>query len=108
MDLDVVPIGEVTGDRAVAFAVIGLEGVERLVGEHHPEPERVVRPVALEYGDARGRPRLLQQDREIEAGRAGADHVHLHARLHPEPPPSVRASTGIILGLRYPADKLEA
>jgi hypothetical protein len=34
--------------------------------------------------------------------------VHLHARLHPEPPRSVRASMGIILGLKYPADKLEA
>jgi hypothetical protein len=34
--------------------------------------------------------------------------VHLHARLHPEPPRSVRASMGIILGLKYSADKLEA
>ena len=51
MDLDVVPVGEVAGDRAVALAVVVLEGLERLVGEHHAEAERVVRPVALEDGE---------------------------------------------------------
>ena len=52
MDLDVVPVGEVVGDRAVALAVVVLERLQRLVGEHDAEAERVVRPVALEDGDA--------------------------------------------------------
>ena len=51
MDLDVVPIGEVADDGAVALAVVALERVERLVGEHHAEAEGVVGPVALEHGD---------------------------------------------------------
>ena len=82
MDLDVVPIGKVADDGAIALAVIALERVERLVGEHHAEAEGIVGPVALEHGDARLRPCLLHQDREIEAGRAAADHVNFHARLH--------------------------
>ena len=81
MDLDVVPVGEVADDLAIGFAVVGLEGFQRLVGEHHAEAERVVRLVALEHGDARLRPRLFHQDGEVEAGRAAADDVNVHARL---------------------------
>ena len=51
MDLDIVPIGKVTDDGAVALAVIGLEGIERLVGEDDAKAEGVVRAVALEDGD---------------------------------------------------------
>ena len=78
MDLDVVPVGEVVGDRAVALAVVFLERLERLVGEHDAEAERVVRPVALVDGELHLRPGLLRQDREIEPGRAAADHVDFH------------------------------
>src|SRR2546428_12190433 len=81
MDLDVVPVGEMALERAIGLAVVGLEIVERLVGEDHAEAEGVFRPVALEHGDVRARPRLLHQDGEVEAGRAPADDVHLHARL---------------------------
>ena len=81
VDLDVVPIGEVADDLAIGFAVVGLEGLKRLVGEHHAEAERVVGLVALEHGDARLRPRLFHQDGEVEAGRAAADDVNVHARL---------------------------
>src|SRR5262245_12066899 len=101
MDLDIVPIGEVADDGAVALAVIDLEGVEGLVGKHHAEAERVVRPVTLEHGDAGRRPCLLQQDREIEAGRAGADHMDIHARLPAEKPPKY-GRVRIILSLKYP------
>src|SRR5262249_37637224 len=82
MDLDVVPIGEVAAQRPVALAVVGLEVVQRLVGEDDAEAERVLRPVALEHGDLRSRPGLLHQDGEVQAGRAAADDVDLHARLH--------------------------
>ena len=114
MDLDVVPIGEVADDGAVALAVVGLEGVERLVGEHHAEAEGVVRPVALEHGDAGLRPRLLHQDREIEAGRAAADHVNFHAAPLTVAPMltvilrcGLAGLEGLLLGLKYLPDKLE-
>ena len=81
MDLDVVPIGEVADDRAVALGVVGLKRVEGFVGKDDAEAECVVGPVALEDGDAQVRPCLLREDREIKAGRASADHVNLHARL---------------------------
>ena len=68
-------------DRPIALAVIGLEGGERLVGKHHAEAERVVRPVALEHDDIGVRAALLHQDREIEPGGPAADHMDLHARL---------------------------
>ena len=70
-------------DRAIAFPVVRLEIVERLVGEHHAEAEGVVGPVALEHGDAGRRPRLFHQDGEIQAGRASTDDVNVHARLRP-------------------------
>src|SRR5262249_60521977 len=81
MDFDVVPIGEVADDGAIALAVVHLESVERLVGEHDAEAEGVVGPVALEHGDARLRPGFLREDREVEAGRAAADDVNLHPCL---------------------------
>src|SRR5262249_33843001 len=52
MDLDIVPISEVADDRPITLLVVSLEGVERLVREPDAEAEGVVRPVALEYGDA--------------------------------------------------------
>src|SRR5262245_23555864 len=109
MDLDVVPIGKVADDGAVALAVVGLEGVERLVREYDPEAEGIVGPVALEHGDARPRPGLLHQDREIEAGRAAADHVNLHARLYRcDGLYGHSRHSHISLSLKYSADKLEA
>src|SRR5260370_985099 len=77
-----IPEVEVADDGGIARAVIGFEGVERLVGEHDAEAEGVVRAIALEHGDAPLRPGLLHQDREVEAGRASADDVNLHLRLH--------------------------
>src|SRR5205807_2143168 len=88
VDLDVIPIGEIVDDRLVALAVVGLEVLERLVGEHYPEAEGVVRPVALVDRDALLRPGLLHQDCEVEAGRAAADHVDLHGRLARFPLPA--------------------
>src|SRR5690349_4629582 len=81
VDLDVVPISEVADDLAIGLAVVGLEGLKRLVGEHHAEAERVVRLVALEHGDARLRPCLFHQDGEVETGRASTDDVNVHTRL---------------------------
>ncbi len=116
MDLDVVPVGEVPDNRPIALAVVGLEGLEGLVGEHHSEAESVVRTVALEHGDMRRRPRLLHQRREIEAGRPPADDVNLHALLQgigPDPSPGPVTTNGgghptlIILSLKYSPDKLE-
>ena len=42
MDRDIVPIGEILRDRAIAFRIGGLEGLQRLVGKHDAEAERVV------------------------------------------------------------------
>ncbi len=48
---------------------------ERLVGEHHPEPEGVVGGVALPHGHLVGGVELLHQGGEVEAARASADHA---------------------------------
>src|SRR5262249_52214687 len=81
MDLDVIPVGEMADDGAVAFAIVALEGVERLVGEHDAEAEGIVGAIALEHDDPRLWPFALHQDREIEAGRPTADDLNFHARL---------------------------
>ena len=106
MDLDIVPIGEMADDGAIALAVERLEIVERLVGEHHAEAEGVVRPVALEHREARRRPGLLHQDREIEAGRSAADDVDFHTCLRT---PRKSRGPGITLSFEQcPGKVLEA
>ena len=86
-DLDVVPVGEVVGDRAVALPVVLLERIQRRVGEHDAEAERVVGAIALVDGDVGGRLGLLHQDREIEPRRAAAEHADAHRCLLASPPP---------------------
>jgi hypothetical protein len=83
VDGDVVPIGEILGDRPVALRVVALEGLQRLVGKHHAEAKCVVRLVALVHRDACVRSRLLHQDREIQARRAAADYLDTHDRSSP-------------------------
>ena len=50
-DLDVLPVGELAGDRLEARAVVALEGFQGLVAEHDAEAERIVGAVALVDGD---------------------------------------------------------
>ncbi len=76
VDLDVVPVDELVGDRRVALRVVALEIVERLVGEDDAEAEGVADQVPLVDGDVDERRRLLHQDREIEPGGSGADDRH--------------------------------
>ena len=107
MDFDVVPIGEVTDDGAVALTVIGFEVVERLVREDDAKTECIVRPVALEHGDARLRPCFLHQARKIEPGRASADDVDLHARF-PRTGPRLQSRQGVHIRLEInPATSLK-
>src|SRR5439155_2331459 len=78
MDLDIVPVGEVTDDGAVALPVIRLEGIQRLVREYHSETEGILRPVALENRDLCLRPRLLHQTGEIQPAWTATDDVNFH------------------------------
>ncbi len=81
VDGDVVPIGEFLRDPAVARRIVALERVERRIGEHHAEAERVVGAVALVHHDLVRGILLLHQDREIEAGRASPDDGDFHGAL---------------------------
>src|SRR5262245_10166073 len=102
MDPRVLPISQKGQHGRVALRVVHLEGIERLVGEHDAEAEGVVGAVALEHGDARLRPGLLREDREVEAGRAAADDVNLHSTPPPRTPRiDARRAAGFILGLKY-------
>jgi hypothetical protein len=49
--LDVVPVPAVLGQRLAQHRVGVVDAGQGAVGEHHPEAERVVGPVALEHGD---------------------------------------------------------
>ena len=64
-----------TDDGAVTLQIAGLEVSQRLVREDDAETECIIRPVALENGDARLRPCLLHQAGKIQPGRAAADDV---------------------------------
>ena len=78
MHRDIVPIGEFLGDAAIARRIVFLEIVERGVGKHHAEAERIVGAVALIDRDVGLRPLLLEQDRGVETGRSAADDRDLH------------------------------
>ncbi len=77
-DVDVVPIGEFVADRVVARRVVVAEMPQGLGREHHAEAERVVVPVLLVDGDLVARIARLHQQREVEPGRAAANHLDLH------------------------------
>jgi hypothetical protein len=95
LDLDVVPAREPARDLRVGLGVRGGEVAQRRVGEHHAEPERVGRTVALEdHHLVLGRA-ALDQDAEIETGRASADTGDLHRATLADPitrPPGSPAS----------------
>ena len=92
-EVDLVPVDEDVADRVVALRVVVAEIVERLVGEHDPEAERVVAPVALEDLDVPVGPGLLREQREVEPRRAAADHRDPHGGTASRPGrPGVRPS----------------
>ena len=78
---DVIPIGELLGDAAIARSIVFFEIVQRGVGKHHAEAEGVVGAVALIDRDLGLRPLLFEQDRGIETGRSSADDRDLHESL---------------------------
>jgi predicted DsbA family dithiol-disulfide isomerase len=55
MDVDVVPVVEIAGDRGVRGLIRGAEVLHRAVREHDAPAEGVVRAVALVDFDARAR-----------------------------------------------------
>ena len=79
VDVDRGPARERVGDLQVALGVGVAQRAERLLGEHDAPAERRVGCVALDDGDVMGAVGLLEQDRQVEAGRAGADDAHSHA-----------------------------
>jgi hypothetical protein len=65
MNLDVVPVHELSGDALVGVDVGLRDAGHRRVGEHHAEAKRIVGPVALDHADAMTRIGLLHQQRAV-------------------------------------------
>src|SRR5438309_5609120 len=78
---DIIPIGELLRDAAIARRIVFFEIVERRVGKHHAEAERVVGAVALIDRDLGLRPLLPKQDRGVKTGRSATDDRDLHKGL---------------------------
>ena len=79
VNVDVVPVGEVAGDALVGWRIGLGECIQSLIGEHHAEPERVVRTVALDDRDLVRRVGLLHQDGEKKSRRPSTDTHDSHA-----------------------------
>ena len=77
-DFNIVPVGEIAGDRLVAFEVVLLECCQRRIGEYDAEAECVGRQIALVDGDLGIRPRLFHQYSKVEAGRAATEYRDPH------------------------------
>ncbi|MHC2645244.1 hypothetical protein ACVJGB_008112 [Bradyrhizobium liaoningense] len=82
---DVIPVGELLGDAAIARKIVLLEIVECRIREHHAEAEGVVGPIALVHRDVGGRALLLQQDRRIKTRRSATDDRDFHGSLANSP-----------------------
>ena len=78
---DVVPVGELLGDAAIARSIVFFEVVEGRIGEHDAEAEGVVGTIALMDRNLGPRPLLLEQDRGIQTGRSATDDRNLHGSL---------------------------
>ncbi len=78
-DVDPVPARERVRDLEVRLRIGVPQGAERLLAEDDAEAERCIGRVPLEDADVGAAVELLQEDREIEARRAGADDLDLHA-----------------------------
>ncbi len=78
VDVDVVPMREFVGDDLRGLGVVGLEVLDRLVGEDHAPAEGDTGSVAFEHRDVVRGVAELHRDGEIEAGRTGADAGDLH------------------------------
>ena len=79
VDVDLRPAREVTGDLRVGGGLGRLDRLQRLVGEHDAEAERVVGRVALVDVHVERRLELLDQDREVEPCGTSADDRDPHA-----------------------------
>ena len=78
-DVDPVPARERVRDLEVRLGIGVAERAERLLAEDDAEAERRVGRVPLEDADVDAAVELPQQDREVEARRAGADDLDVHA-----------------------------
>jgi hypothetical protein len=78
VDIDIVPVREGAGDLGVRLAVGLREVVQGRVGEDHAESEGVVGTVPLHHGDVVRGIGLLEEDRQVEAGRSRTDGDDLH------------------------------
>ena len=64
--------------RLSEHRVCPVDSVQGPVGEHHPEAERVIGPVALEDGDLGVRVGAAHECREEQPARAAARHRYPH------------------------------
>ena len=81
VDVDVIPARELAGHRLVNRRVGVLDAAQRLIREHHAEPEGVVVSVALPHGDLMARVELLGERREVQSARPAPDNRNLHLSL---------------------------
>jgi len=79
VNVDVVPVGEVAGEALVGWRIGLGECIQSLIGEHHAEPECVVRPVALDDRDLVRRVGLLHQDGKEKPCRPSTNTHDPHA-----------------------------
>ena len=80
---DIVPIGEIRLDRRRADRIIARHVGQRIIRQHHPPAEGVIRLVPLQHGDLMRRVAQLHRDREIQPGGATPKAQNLHVAILP-------------------------
>ena len=78
MDVDVVPVHEVIGDRGVRLRIGALDFGDGGIAEDDPEAERVIGAIPLQDEDLVRWIGALHEDREIQPRRTAADDQDPH------------------------------
>ncbi len=99
--VDVVPAGELAAHAREDLDVGVLDAAQRLVGEDHPEAERVIGRVALEHGDLVAGIELLGQGREIQAAGPAACYRDTHRASSFRLPSAYGGSSTIVNKAQY-------
>ena len=81
MHVDVVPASELAPHGGEDLLLGVLDTAEGLVGEHHPEAERVVGGVPLPDGDVVPGVQLLGEGREVQATGPAAEDSDAHTAI---------------------------
>src|SRR5688572_20394343 len=82
MNVDVIPVREVVRDRAIGLCIRGGQVLESGIGKNNAPTKRVVGAIPFINCNVVLRILFLEQQRQVEARRAGAHYCYIERSHH--------------------------